>query len=41
MAAARTTIERVIATPRDLLVRAKAKALARAGYAPGAQTLDL
>ena len=41
MVAARKTIERVAAAPRDVLVRTKAKALRRAGYAPGTPTLDL
>lgn len=41
MIAARTTVERVAAAPRDLLMRTKAKALRRAGYTPGTGTLDL
>lgn len=34
-------VERLVAAPRDLLMRTKAKALRRAGYAPGTPTLDL
>ena len=41
MDAARTTVTRVAAAPRELLQRTKAKALTRAGYAPGTRTLDL
>jgi enoyl-CoA hydratase/carnithine racemase len=41
MDAARAIVTRVVAAPRDVLVRTKAKALARAGYAPGTRTLDL
>jgi enoyl-CoA hydratase len=33
--------ERVAEAPRELLMRTKAKALSRAGYAPGTKTLDL
>jgi enoyl-CoA hydratase/carnithine racemase len=41
MEAARAIVARVVAAPRDVLRRTKAKALARAGYAPGSRTLDL
>ena len=41
MDAARTIVSRVVAAPREVLQRTKAKALARAGYAPGTRTLDL
>ena len=34
-------IERVVAAPRELLMRTKAKASARAGYSPDTPTLDL
>jgi enoyl-CoA hydratase/carnithine racemase len=37
----RATVERIVAAPRDVLVRTKAKALRRAGFAPGSTTLDL
>jgi enoyl-CoA hydratase len=39
--ATRAVVARVVAAPRDVLRRTKAKALARAGYAPGTRTLDL
>ncbi len=39
--ATRAIVARVVAAPRDVLQRTKAKALARAGYAPGTRTLDL
>ena len=39
--ATRATVERIVAAPRDVLVRTKAKALRRAGYAPGTATLEL
>jgi enoyl-CoA hydratase len=39
--ATRATVERIVAAPRDVLLRTKAKALRRAGYAPGAPTLEL
>jgi enoyl-CoA hydratase len=41
MVAARTVVERIVAAPREVLMRIKAKALRRAGYAPGTPTLDL
>jgi enoyl-CoA hydratase/carnithine racemase len=41
MDAARATVARVAAAPKDVLVRTKAKALTRAGYARGTATLDL
>ena len=41
MDAARATVARIVAAPRDVLERTKAKALARAGYAIGTKTLDL
>ena len=41
MDATRAIVARVAAAPRDLLRRTKAKALTRAGYAPGTRTLDL
>ena len=41
MDAARAVMTRVVAAPRDVLRRTKAKALTRAGYAPGTKTLDL
>jgi enoyl-CoA hydratase len=40
-AATSELVERVKAAPRELLVRMKAKALRRAGLAPGTATLDL
>jgi len=40
-AATAATVERVCAAPRDVLLRTKAKALARAGFAPGSTTLEL
>jgi enoyl-CoA hydratase len=39
--ATRATVQRIVAAPRDVLLRTKAKALARAGYAPGTRTLEL
>jgi enoyl-CoA hydratase len=39
--ATRAIVTRVVAAPRDVLRRTKAKALARAGYAQGTPTLDL
>jgi len=39
--ATRATVERIAAAPRDILMRTKAKALARAGYALGTATLEL
>jgi len=39
--ATRVAMARVVAAPRDVLQRTKAKALARAGYAPGTRTLAL
>jgi len=39
--ATRATVERIAAAPRDILMRTKAKALARAGYAVGTATLEL
>jgi enoyl-CoA hydratase len=39
--ATRATVERIAAAPRDILMRTKAKALARAGYALGTTTLEL
>jgi enoyl-CoA hydratase/carnithine racemase len=41
MIRAATIVERVIAAPRDVLIRTKAKALARAGYARDTPTLNL
>jgi enoyl-CoA hydratase len=41
MTAARRTVERIAAAPREVLMRTKAKALRRAGYAQGTSTLDL
>ena len=41
MDATRLAVERIAAAPRDVLVRTKAKALRRAGYAAGTATLDL
>ena len=41
MSAASAVVERITAAPREVLVRLKAKALRRAGYAPGTATLDL
>jgi enoyl-CoA hydratase/carnithine racemase len=41
MIRAATIVERVIAAPRDLLIRTKAKALARAGYTRSTPTLNL
>jgi len=37
----RVLLARVVAAPRELLMRTKAKALARAGFAVGTRTLDL
>jgi enoyl-CoA hydratase/carnithine racemase len=39
--ATRAAVARITAAPRDVLVRTKEKALARARYAPGTPTLDL
>ena len=39
--ATRATVERIVAAPREVLMRTKAKALRRAGYAAGTATLDL
>jgi enoyl-CoA hydratase/carnithine racemase len=39
--ATRATVARIAAAPRAVLVRLKAKALTRAGYAKGTKTLDL
>ena len=41
MDATRAIVARIVAAPRDVLMRTKAKALRRAGYAPGTATLDL
>jgi enoyl-CoA hydratase len=41
MDAVRAAVERIVAAPRDVLVRTKAKALRRAGYSPGTPTLEL
>jgi len=41
MDATRLAVERIAAAPRDVLVRTKAKALRRAGYAAGTATLEL
>ena len=41
MDAMRATVERIVAAPREVLMRTKAKALRRAGYAAGTATLDL
>ena len=41
MDATRATVERIVAAPREVLMRTKAKALRRAGYAAGTATLDL
>ena len=41
MTAPQAIVARVVAAPRDVLMRTKAKALGRAGYAPGTPTLDL
>jgi enoyl-CoA hydratase len=41
MDATRATLERIVAAPRDVLMRTKAKALRRAGYALGSPTLEL
>jgi enoyl-CoA hydratase len=41
MDAARAAVERIVAAPRDVLVRTKAKALRRAGYVRGTPTLEL
>ena len=41
MDATRATVERIVAAPREVLMRTKAKALRRAGYAAGTVTLDL
>jgi enoyl-CoA hydratase len=40
-AATEGAVARIVAAPRDVLVRTKAKALSRAGYAPGTVTLAL
>jgi enoyl-CoA hydratase len=40
-AATAAAVARIIAAPRDVLMRTKAKALRRAGYAPGTATLEL
>jgi enoyl-CoA hydratase/carnithine racemase len=40
-AATQATVARIVAAPRDVLMRTKAKALRRAGYAPGTATLEL
>ncbi len=40
-AATSAAVTRIVAAPRDVLLRLKAKALRRAGYAPGTKTLDL
>jgi enoyl-CoA hydratase len=39
--ATQATMARIVAAPRDVLMRTKAKALRRAGYAPGTPTLEL
>jgi enoyl-CoA hydratase len=39
--AATAAVARIVAAPRDVLLRTKAKALRRAGYAPGTATLEL
>ncbi len=39
--ATRVTVERIVAAPRDVLMRTKAKALRRAGYALDTATLEL
>ncbi len=39
--AAAATVARIVAAPRDILVRTKAKALARAGFTKGTGTLQL
>ena len=39
--ATQATVARIVAAPRDVLMRTKAKALRRAGYAQGTATLDL
>ena len=41
MDAARASVARMVAAPKDVLVRTKAKALTRAGYARGTASLDL
>ena len=41
LAATAELVARVCVAPRDVLVRLKAKALSRAGIAPGARTLEL
>ena len=41
MPVARAILNRIVAAPRDVLMRTKAKALARAGYALGTRTLNL
>ena len=41
MDAARAAVARIVAAPREVLMRLKAKALRRAGYAIGTKTLDL
>jgi enoyl-CoA hydratase/carnithine racemase len=41
MDAARAAVARIVAAPRTVLLRTKAKALARAGWARGTATLDL
>jgi len=39
--ATKAAVARIVAAPRDVLLRTKAKALRRAGYAPGTATLEL
>jgi enoyl-CoA hydratase len=41
MEAVQATVARIVAAPREILQRTKAKALRRAGYAIGTTTLDL
>ena len=41
VAATQATVARIVAAPRDVLMRTKAKALRRAGYAAGTATLEL
>jgi len=40
-AATEAAVARIVTAPRDVLMRTKAKALRRAGYAPGTATLEL
>jgi len=40
-AATEAAVARIATAPRDVLMRTKAKALRRAGYAPGTATLEL